>query len=114
MALLNIFSWRHLHVRTTKGKVRGQWQYLTATNVIGWPDLFCWSPRQPGRLLAIELKVPPDTLTHEQRVLLRDLAASGIECYVIRPDDIAVRLPRILDRRSDEARHPIQVLEDQL
>lgn len=102
VALLAIFGWRHLHVRTTLGKVHGQYRHTTATNVIGWPDLApCWSPLQPGRVLALELKVPPDKPKPAQAAVLRDLEASGIECHVIRPDDIAVRLPALLDRRHD-------------
>jgi hypothetical protein len=101
VALLHIFSWRHLHVRTTLGKVGGHYRHTTSTNVIGWPDLApCWNPSQPGRVLALELKVPPDKPRPEQAAVLRELAASGIECHVIRPADIPVRLPRLLDRAA--------------
>jgi len=101
VALLGIFGWQHLHVRTTLGKVHGHYQHLTATNVLGWPDLApCWSPRQPGRILALELKVPPDKPSNAQRAVLRDLAASGIEAHVIRPDDITDRLPALLGQAA--------------
>lgn len=99
VALLGIFGWHHLHVRTTLGKVHGHYQHLTATNVSGWPDLFCWSERQPGRALALELKVPPDKPKPEQAAVLISLAASGVEAHVIRPDDIG-RLPGMLDRSA--------------
>jgi len=99
--LLHIFGWRHLHVRTTLGKVKGVYRHLTATNVLGWPDLApCWNPDQPGRLLALELKVPPDKVTDAQRGVLEELAFSGLECHVIRPVDLEKRVPQLLRKQS--------------
>lgn len=101
--LLAIFGWSHLHVRTTVGKVRGGYKHLTATNVLGWPDLApCWNPSQPGRILALELKVPPDKVSPVQAHVLRELAVSGLECHVIRPDDLPVRLPQLLGRERGD------------
>lgn len=90
--LLAMTGWSHLHVRRSIGKGR-KWQ--TTTNVKGWPDLLLWSPRQPGRHIAMELKVPPDTLSDEQAEVLAELEASGFECHVITEADLE-RLPGIL------------------
>lgn len=76
-------GWRWLHVRKSIGKGR---RWVTTTNVVGWPDLApCWSPRQPGRHLALELKVPPDTLSAEQVEVSTELLAAGFEFYVVTP-----------------------------
>jgi len=81
--LAHIMGWRWLHVRRSIGKGH---RWATTTNIVGWPDLILWSPRQPGRQLAVELKVPPDKLTDDQAAVLGDLAAAGWECYVVTPD----------------------------
>jgi hypothetical protein len=83
--LAHTLGWRHLHVRRSIGKRRG---WVTTTNVIGWPDLLLWSPRQPGRHIAAELKSATGKLTPEQEQVLADLAAAGFETYVWRPDDL--------------------------
>lgn len=98
--LLHALGWRHLHVRRSIGRGR---KWVTATNVTGWPDLFCWTPRQPGRFVAIEVKVAPDDLSDDQRAVLEDLDRSGVECYVIWPDDLEV-LSGWLSRRKWHAR----------
>lgn len=81
--IAKLLGWQHLHVRRSIGKGR---QWVTATNIIGWPDLLLWNPRQPGRHLAIELKVPPDRLSPEQEKVLADLEAAGFETHVVTPD----------------------------
>lgn len=78
--LLNHCGYSHLHVRRSIGKGR---KWVTATNLKGWPDLLAWSPRQPGRMIALELKVPPDDLSKEQREVLAELARSGFEVWVV-------------------------------
>lgn len=78
-----LLGWAHLHVRRSIGKGR---QWATTTNVVGWPDLLLWNPRQPGRHLAIELKVPPDRLSADQEKVLDELAAAGFETHVVTPD----------------------------
>lgn len=83
--LAHTLGWRHLHVRRSIGKAN-KWQ--TTTNVTGWPDLLLWSPRQPGRHIAAELKSTTGKLTPEQEQVLADLAAAGFETYVWRPDDL--------------------------
>lgn len=93
--LLALMGWRWLHVRRSIGKGR---RWVTATNVVGWPDLApLWNPKQPGRHLAIELKVPPDDLSDAQRDVLADLTAAGFETFVIRPDDLQM-LAQVLAR----------------
>ena len=83
--LAHALGWRHLHVRRSIGK-GNKWQ--TTTNVIGWPDLLLWSPRQPGRHIAAELKTATGVLKPEQEQVLADLAAAGFETYVWRPADL--------------------------
>lgn len=93
--LLNYTGWRHLHVRRALGKGN---KWVTTTNIKGWPDLApCWSPKQPGRIIAIELKVPPDRLSPEQEEVADDLARAGFEFYVITPADLE-RLAGILQK----------------
>jgi len=81
---LGVLGWHHLHVRRSIGKGR---KWVTATNVLGWPDLFCWHP-VARRQLAIELKVPPDRLTLGQWQVLHDLDAAGVETAVLEPSDL--------------------------
>lgn len=78
--LLNATGWQHLHVRRSVG--RGK-KWATTTNIVGWPDLFCWSTRQPGRHIAIEVKVTPDWLSEDQAQTLVELSRSGVESYVV-------------------------------
>lgn len=79
--LAKMYGFDHLHVRRSIGKGR---QWVTATNVKGWPDLLLWSPeRQPGRHIAVELKVPPDDLHVDQRECLVELAGAGFEVWVL-------------------------------
>lgn len=101
--LAHLLGYRHLHVRRSIGKGR---RWATTTNVVGWPDLLLWSRRQPGRHVAIELKVPPDKVRPEQQACLDELAAAGFEVYVIRPDDV-VRLANLLARPRAAAGSPL-------
>ncbi len=98
--LAHLLGWHHLHVRRSIGKGR---RWVTATNVVGWPDLLLWSFRQPGRHVAVEVKVPPDKLRPEQESCLEDLAASGFETFVVTPDTVDA-LADLLSRRSAHAR----------
>lgn len=87
--LLTMTGWRYLHVRKSIGtRSGGRRGYMTTTNIKGWPDLGpCWNPRQPGRFLAIELKAATG-LTPEQDKVLADLAASGMETFVVTEADV--------------------------
>lgn len=77
-------GWRYLHVRASIGKRPGGARgHMTTTNIKGWPDLWCWNVRQPGRWLALEVKVPPDWLSDDQRAVLPELAAAGAEALVL-------------------------------
>lgn len=82
--LAKAYGWEHLHVRRSIGKGR---KWVTATNVVGWPDLFLWNGRQQ-RTMAVELKSDTGTLEPEQEAVLASLTAAGIECHVWRPDDL--------------------------
>lgn len=77
-------GWRILHVRRSIGK--GQ-KWVTATSIVGWPDLFLWHPYR-RRTLAVELKVPPDRLSPEQFEVLGSLADAGVEVGVWTPADV--------------------------
>lgn len=78
----HLFRWSHLHVRRSIGKGR---QWVTATNVKGWPDLFLW--HDTHGFLALELKVGKDKATPEQLAVLNELAAAGAETAVAYPAD---------------------------
>ena len=82
--LLNLTGWRHLHVRRSIGKGR---KWVTATNLVGWPDLLCWHERQ-RRVLALELKTETGKTTAEQDAVLASLGAAGVEAMVLRPHQL--------------------------
>ena len=82
--LAHIYGWRHLHVRRSIGKGR---KWVTATNVVGWPDLFLWNEAQK-RTLAVELKSEKGIVTQDQLIVLGSLAAAGVETAIWRPSDI--------------------------
>ena len=85
--LAGYYRWRHLHVRRSIGKGR---RWVTATNVVGWPDLLLWNETQ-GRLIAAELKSEAGQPTPEQLEVLGSLARTGlVECYVWRPSNLDV------------------------
>lgn len=82
--LLAWTGWRHLHVRRSLGKGN---KWVTTTNLKGWPDLApLWNVKQPGRFLAVEVKIPPDWLRTEQTEVLEELGRAGMECFVVVPD----------------------------
>ena len=81
--LAHLLGWKHLHVRRTIGR-KNQW--VTSTNVKGWPDLFMWNERQQ-RTIAAELKSATGEATDEQTAVLASLAASGVPSYLWRPSD---------------------------
>lgn len=85
-SLLTLTGWHWLHVRRSIGKGR---KWATTYNVPGWPDLApIWNPRQPGRHLAVELKVKPDRLSVDQAHVMDELVVAGFECWVITDADI--------------------------
>ena len=50
----------------------------------GFPDHFLV---RPPRMVALELKIPPDVPSLAQRYWLMVLAMCGVECHVVTPDD---------------------------
>jgi hypothetical protein len=86
--LLATLGFQYLHVRRSVGFRKGQkGAYQTVTNIKGWPDCApVWKPGSP-RILAIEVKVPPDKLRPEQEDVLWSLDSAGVECFVFRPGD---------------------------
>lgn len=89
--LSHILGWSHLHVRRTVGRGR---KWVTATNVIGWPDLWLWHPAHG--FAAIEVKVGKDRPSPEQEAVLASLAAAGARTMVAYPAefDAVTRLLR--------------------
>lgn len=93
--LAKMLGWKFLHVRKSIGKGK---KWATTTNVVGWPDLFLWHPRQV-RFAAVELKVGKDKPTDEQLEVLGQLGASGASTMVAYPRDLD-RLSEMLRRAS--------------
>lgn len=81
--LMHHLGYTHLHVRRTIGKGK---KWVTATNLIGFPDLLAWGP---GRgFVAIELKIKPDKAKPDQLEVLASLAAAGARTMVAYPDQL--------------------------
>lgn len=97
--LAHMLSWQHLHVRRSIGKGR---KWVTTTNLKGWPDLLLWSPRQPGRHIAAELKSETGVVSPDQHEVLANLEAAGFETFVWRPSDLEV-VQATLSRRPEIA-----------
>lgn len=91
--LAHSLGWAHLHVRRSIGKGR---QWVTTTNVIGWPDLLLWHPTRAG-VIAVELKVGRDKLSADQEAALASLAAAGIDSYTWRPADLDAAIAILRD-----------------
>lgn len=77
--LCHALGYDHLHVRRTIGKGR---RWVTATNLIGWPDLLAFGP---GGFVGLELKVGVDKATPEQLAVLAKLAVAGARTMVAYP-----------------------------
>lgn len=94
-----MMGWHHLHVRRTIGKGH---KWVTGTNIKGWPDLMLMRP--PTEVIIAELKIPPDGLSDDQKLVIGTPEEPGwlreftvFECYVWTPadmDDILWRLDR--------------------
>lgn len=86
ITLAQAYGWHHLHVRRSIGKGK---KWVTAANVVGWPDLHLWNERQ-RRVMYVELKTDAkgSETTHEQDVVLAQLRNAGQEVYVWRPSDL--------------------------
>lgn len=97
--LAHLLGWHHLHVRRSIGKGR---TWVTATNVIGWPDLVLFRPADDGQqhLIFAELKSERGKLTPEQEQVLDDLRRSGCEVHVWRPSDMDAIAKRLGDGRA--------------
>lgn len=79
-----LLGWEYLHVRPSIGKGK---RWMTATNVVGWPDMLLWKPAR--ELVALELKVPPNKATEAQLVVLAQLQATGhVHAQVLYPDGL--------------------------
>lgn len=82
--LAHTLGWEHLHVRRSIGKGK---RWVTATNLVGWPDLFLFHPRRG--FVALELKVGKNAATDEQVEVLAGLAAAGARTMIAYPHDLA-------------------------
>lgn len=100
--LAGLYRWRHLHVRRSIGKGR---RWVTATNLVGWPDLLLMRPDQGW--VAAELKIPPDKASAEQDELLGYLGSMpSCRAFLWTPADwdqiqatLAVPVPSTLSQR---------------
>ena len=81
--LMRYLGWTFLHVRKSIGKGK---RWTTATNLVGFPDLFAWHPTRG--FVAIELKVGKNLPTPEQTAVLDSLAAAGAITMVAYPEDL--------------------------
>lgn len=97
--LAHMLGWHHLHVRRSIGKGR---TWVTATNIVGWPDLVLFRPADDGQqhLIFAELKSESGKLTPEQEQVLDDLRRSGCEVHVWRPSDMDAIAKRLGDGRA--------------
>jgi hypothetical protein len=94
-----IQGWQFLTIRRSIG--RGD-QWITSTNITGWPDLLLWHPAHGG-CIAAELKIPPDRPTPAQREVLASLNAAHVRAYVWTPADWSV-IEAILTEPNRRAR----------
>lgn len=94
--LAHILGWEVLHVRRSIGK--GQ-KWVTATSIVGWPDLFCYRRRQ---MFAAELKSAKGKVTDEQTHVLHGLGEAGLSVFVWRPDDWD-QIQRVLEKGPQAA-----------
>ena len=78
-----LLGWRVMHVR--RSRVRDD-RHATATSIAGWPDTFFFHPDR-GEHFVAEMKSARGQLRPEQRDVLADLEASGVEVHVWRPKD---------------------------
>lgn len=99
--LCHHLGWAHLHVRRSIGKGR---QWVTATNRIGFPDLFLWHPTHG--FAAIELKVGADAPTPEQLTVLAELEAAGARVMVAHPHDLDAVTALLRPARAPSYAHP--------
>lgn len=94
--LAGMLGWQHMHVRRSIGKGK---KWVTATNVVGWPDLTCWHPRRG--LIFVELKTDAkgSKTTPEQDEVHASLRAAGQLVFVWRPSDLE-EAQRVLSGRA--------------
>lgn len=93
-----LLGWRTMHIADSRRMVRqgGQTALVGDSGCKGWPDVFL-AHRRTGRLLAVEVKKELEHPTPEQQEWLDDLAACGVETFVLRPSgwDVAVSRLRV-------------------
>jgi VRR-NUC domain len=77
--MAHLYGWIVAHFRRAR-TARG-WTTAVGADGKGWPDLFLCHERS-GRVLARELKVPPNRVTPEQVVWLRVLNMVGVDAKV--------------------------------
>lgn len=82
--LAHLYGWRVAFFRRSRTK-RG-WRTAVGADGKGWPDLILCHPKS-GRILARELKVPPNDTTPEQEEWLRVLCVVGVDAKVWTPAD---------------------------
>lgn len=89
--LAHMLSWRVAHFRpakTSKG-----WRTPVEADGAGWPDLILC---RGERIVAAELKAGRNKTTAQQDDWLAHLAATGVEVFVWRPDDLHGQILEVL------------------
>lgn len=79
-----LHGWRVAHFRAARTK--DGWATPVAANGKGFPDLFLLRQRTRERLCA-EIKVPPNTVTDEQREWLIAMELCGVPAFTWTPLD---------------------------
>lgn len=82
-------GWKHMMMPQQRG--------VPAKTATGWPDIFAV---KPPRALALELKTDHGEISQKQYDWLMQLAASGVECYVVRPSGLTYFHEMILTGRA--------------
>jgi len=83
--LAKALGWKVAHFRPGMTRA-GRWGTQVQADGAGWPDLFLCRPRD-GKILALELKVPPNKTTPAQREWIEALRRCGIEAAVVTPEE---------------------------
>lgn len=75
-------GWRGYHTRKSYGVVMG----VSRGDAYGWPDWAFWHPGK-GRFMLRELKSQRGEVQPQQKQVIAELAACGVDCKVWRPSD---------------------------
>ena len=68
---------------------------LITTNKNGIPDLLCL---KEGKCIFIEVKTDKGALTKLQKFRIKELTEKGIDCYVVRPENVKFLLNNLQNK----------------